>query len=79
MSPRAGPSKKRQLAYYVTGHGYGHATRVVEVCRALLDRGHHVIVCTCASPQIFLRDLPDLEIREIEPLDVGGVQRDALR
>lgn len=50
-------SEKRHynFAYYVTGHGYGHATRVVEVCRSLLASGHQVTVCTCAPPYIFTR------------------------
>jgi L-arabinokinase len=36
------------FAYYVTGHGFGHATRVVEVVRNLILAGHDVHVVTAA-------------------------------
>jgi L-arabinokinase len=72
--------KPKRFAYYVTGHGFGHATRVVEVCRALLRRGHEVVVCTSAPAFIFTSELPGVQVRRMErPLDVGGVQLDALR
>ena len=48
----------------VTGHGYGHATRVVEVCRQALALGHEVIVCTCAPPFIFTRELDGVKVSE---------------
>lgn len=73
-------TKAKRFAYYVTGHGFGHATRVVEVCRSLLHKGHSVIVCTSAPAFIFTSELPGVQVRHIErPLDVGGVQLDALR
>lgn len=28
------------IAYYCTGHGLGHATRSIEVCKHLVERGH---------------------------------------
>jgi len=46
----------------VTGHGYGHATRVVEVCRQALAMGHDVIVCTCAPAFIFTRELEGVKV-----------------
>ncbi|KAK9097689.1 hypothetical protein Syun_024734 [Stephania yunnanensis] len=59
------------FAYYVTGHGFGHATRVVERCdcvvqvaRHLVSAGHDVRVVT-AAPEFVL-------------LDCGAVQADAL-
>ncbi|CAN6858507.1 unnamed protein product [Brassica oleracea] len=41
-------SKHLVFAYYVTGHGFGHATRVVEVVRHLIAAGHDVHVVTGA-------------------------------
>lgn len=29
------------IAYYCTGHGLGHATRSLEVCKHLIAAGHH--------------------------------------
>ncbi|XP_057490577.1 L-arabinokinase-like isoform X2 [Actinidia eriantha] len=58
-------TKRLVFAYYVTGHGFGHATRVVEVIRNLILAGHDVHVVTGApdfvftteiqSPRLFLR------------------------
>ena len=28
------------VAYYCTGHGLGHATRSIEVCKFLCEAGH---------------------------------------
>ncbi|CDY23135.1 BnaC09g18890D [Brassica napus] len=50
------------FAYYVTGHGFGHASRVVEVVRHLIAAGH---------------DSPRLKIRKVL-LDCGAVQAGAL-
>ncbi|CDY58600.1 BnaA07g36950D [Brassica napus] len=55
-------SKHLVFAYYVTGHGFGHATRVVEVVSHLIAAGH---------------DSPRLKIRKVL-LDCGAVQADAL-
>eukprot|EP00958_Prasinococcus_capsulatus_P007434 scaffold695_cov384-Prasinococcus_capsulatus_cf.AAC.15 len=45
-SATMGPAVRQPLtfAYYVTGHGLGHATRVAEVTRELLKLGHTVHV-----------------------------------
>lgn len=73
--------RRWRFAAYCTGHGLGHKTRVVELCRALLARGHEVIVCSLPPNSIFTQELgSSIRIREVErPLDVGGVQLDALR
>ncbi|KAH0854221.1 hypothetical protein HID58_090102 [Brassica napus] len=55
------------FAYYVTGHGFGHASRVVEVVRHLIAAGHDVHVVTGA---------PDF--RDSVLLDCGAVQAGAL-
>eukprot|EP00850_Spirogloea_muscicola_P015467 SM000118S25610 [mRNA] locus=s118:402012:411493:+ [translate_table: standard] len=67
------------FAYYVTGHGLGHATRVVEVARHLVAAGHEVHVVTGAPAYVFEREIasPALRVRQVL-LDCGAVQSDAL-
>ncbi|CAM8910165.1 unnamed protein product [Rhodiola kirilowii] len=67
------------FAYYVTGHGFGHATRVVEVVRHLVNAGHDVHVVTGAPDYVFTSAVqsPRLFIRKVL-LDCGAVQADAL-
>ncbi|KAF7817170.1 hypothetical protein G2W53_031139 [Senna tora] len=67
------------FAYYVTGHGFGHATRVAEVVRHLILAGHDVHVVTGAPDFVFTSDIqsPRLFIRKVL-LDCGAVQADAL-
>ena len=66
------------IAYYVTGHGLGHATRVVEVCRQLVASGHNVFVVTAAAAGVFTREIPSqqLSVRRAV-LDCGSKQQDA--
>ncbi|KAF1883776.1 hypothetical protein Lal_00012694 [Lupinus albus] len=67
------------FAYYVTGHGFGHATRVTEVVRHLILAGHDVHVVTGAPDFVFTSEIqsPRLIIRKVL-LDCGAVQADAL-
>jgi hypothetical protein len=71
---------RRPIVYYISGHGFGHASRSIEVVNALLalapDRPVHV---RTAAP----RWLFDLTVRgpiTFDPLDTdpGVVQRDSL-
>ncbi|XP_061362544.1 L-arabinokinase-like [Gastrolobium bilobum] len=67
------------FAYYITGHGFGHATRVTEVVRHLIYAGHDVHVVTGAPDFVFTSEIqsPRLFIRKVL-LDCGAVQADAL-
>ncbi|CAA7062623.1 unnamed protein product [Microthlaspi erraticum] len=67
------------FAYYVTGRGFGHATRVVEVVRHLISSGHRVHVVSAAPEFVFTMEIhsPNLSIRKVL-LDSGSVQADAL-
>ncbi|KAJ3162287.1 hypothetical protein HDU86_004767 [Geranomyces michiganensis] len=70
------------IAFYVTGHGFGHATRAHVTIRRLLALGHHVTI-TSSVPTFIFRDLLDIyakscQLREIGTLDPGVVQRDAV-
>ncbi|KAH0929975.1 hypothetical protein HID58_015702 [Brassica napus] len=72
-------SKHLVFAYYVTGHGFGHATRVIEVVRHLIAAGHDVHVVIGAPDFVFTSEIqsPRLKIRKVL-LDCGAVQADAL-
>ncbi|KAL3650983.1 D-arabinose 1-dehydrogenase (NAD(P)(+)) [Castilleja foliolosa] len=67
------------FAYYVTGHGFGHATRVVEVSRHLILAGNDVHVVTGAPDYVYTTEIqsPRLFLRKVL-LDCGAVQADAL-
>ena len=72
------PAEPLNIAYYVTGHGLGHATRVVEVCRQLIASGHRVHIVTAAAAGVFSREIPSqqLTVRRAV-LDCGSKQQDA--
>ncbi|XP_062158055.1 L-arabinokinase-like isoform X1 [Alnus glutinosa] len=77
-----GVSAARQhlvFAYYVSGHGFGHATRVVEVVRHLILAGHDVHVVSGAPDFVFTSEIQSTRffIRKVV-LDCGAVQADAL-
>uniref|UniRef100_A0A453NAA5 L-arabinokinase n=1 Tax=Aegilops tauschii subsp. strangulata TaxID=200361 RepID=A0A453NAA5_AEGTS len=74
------PTQQRLVfAYYITGHGFGHATRALEVVRHLIGAGHDVHVVTAAPEFVFTTEIdsPSLHIRRVL-LDCGAVQADAL-
>ncbi|GAA6061561.1 hypothetical protein JCM10212_001093 [Sporobolomyces blumeae] len=47
-----------KFAFYVSGHGYGHATRVSALSSTLLEHGHDVTIVTNAPPLPFASILP---------------------
>ncbi|XP_057821160.2 L-arabinokinase isoform X2 [Cryptomeria japonica] len=71
--------QRLKFAYYVTGHGFGHATRVVEVARHLVAAGHDVHLVTAAPDFVYTSEIssPNLRLRKVL-LDCGAVQADAL-
>ncbi|KAK4564682.1 hypothetical protein RGQ29_006670 [Quercus rubra] len=73
------PKRHLVFAYYVSGHGFGHATRVVEVVRHLILAGHDVHMVTGAPDFVFTSEIqsPRLLFRKVV-LDCGAVQADAL-
>jgi L-arabinokinase len=69
-----------RLAYYVSGHGFGHAVRSMEVIRSLTRRmpGIGVQVVTTA-PARFFADIPGVAVRRpAGPMEAGMVERDPL-
>ncbi len=67
------------LVAYVSGHGYGHATRTAEALRVLRERAPSLsmAVCTQAPASLFEVVGGPLTVRPLE-CDVGLVQKDAL-
>jgi hypothetical protein len=68
------------LAVYVSGHGFGHATRTAEVLRVVRERAPAlaIVVSTSAPGELFEDVVPGpLSLRRVE-CDVGLVQKDAL-
>ncbi|KIY94277.1 hypothetical protein MNEG_13684 [Monoraphidium neglectum] len=65
------------IAYYCTGHGLGHATRAIEVCKHLVARGHSVTVVTGAPARVFLQQVPAARFTLRKAvLDCGSKQLD---
>jgi hypothetical protein len=68
------------IATYVSGHGYGHATRSAEVLRALRERAPEVplAIVTSAPESLYREAVPgDFTYRSVE-CDVGLAQKGAL-
>jgi L-arabinokinase len=79
--PALRSSVRKTLACYVSGHGFGHASRSIEVINALLDRrpGLRVIVRSAVAPWLFARTAhPAVELAPLDT-DTGVVQIDSLR
>ncbi|KAK7283023.1 hypothetical protein RIF29_12222 [Crotalaria pallida] len=74
--------KKLVFAYYLSGHGFGHATRVAEVARHLINAGHVVHLVTAAPDFVFFDEIDDIYTTHLHfrrvVLDCGAVQSDAL-
>lgn len=70
----------RQIAFYVTGHGFGHSTRVAALINALWERAPDVqaLVITSAPEWLFRLNLRRPFTYRHLVTDVGTVQRDAL-
>jgi L-arabinokinase len=70
----------RSILYYITGHGYGHAVRSIQVIRALQTAAPKlaVHVRTTAPPWLFA-GLPRPVAYNSCSIDVGVIQPDSLR
>ncbi len=66
------------LLCYVSGHGFGHAVRVMEVLRALWAQRPDVRVAIRTSVPSWFFDLPGPFTHAVSQLDVGAVQDDSL-
>jgi hypothetical protein len=69
-----------RIVFYVSGHGFGHTSRAIEVIRAVLrtEPEAHIVVKTSAPHRLFARALQGpCEVVELE-CDAGMVQIDSL-
>ena len=70
-----------RVVFYLSGHGFGHASREIEVINALLDKQPGLSVIVRTSARRWLLDLTlrhPVELEELE-CDTGIVQIDSLR
>jgi L-arabinokinase len=68
------------ITFYISGHGFGHASRSIEVIRALIERRPQlrVLVKTTAPKWLFdLANVPGISYEAFET-DVGMTQTDSL-
>jgi len=69
------------LAFYISGHGYGHASRQIEIINAVARRlpDARILIRSSASRMLFERTVnPRFELGD-RPVDTGVVQIDSLR
>ena len=66
------------IAYYISGHGYGHAVRSIEVIKALLAQNPYLFfhIRTTAPPWFFSLNLKNSFVYEHCEIDVGTMQHD---
>jgi L-arabinokinase len=72
---------RRPLVYFISGHGFGHASRSIEVINALLVRAPDLPVHVRTAAPRWLFDLTVRGAIDLTPLetDPGVVQHDSLR
>jgi N-acetylglutamate synthase-like GNAT family acetyltransferase len=82
--------KRINIAYYITGHGFGHATRSIEVIRGLLkSNNYNILISTCINENFIRKSLKDCNCNSVidgedlisyyfNELDAGAIQVDAL-
>ena len=75
----SGDPAGRSIVYYVSGHGFGHATRSGEVIRALQDRRPDIPihVRSWADPAIF-REMGCRITYHRRRFDIGVIQKDGI-
>jgi L-arabinokinase len=68
------------LVAFVSGHGFGHATRTAEVLRAVRRRAPELPITVCGEAPAFLFERVVAQPLSVRPVacDVGLVQSDAL-
>lgn len=71
----------RGVAFYISGHGFGHASRQVQIVNALGLRlpGVPILLRTAAAPWLLQRTVAPPVTLDAAPCDTGVVQIDGLR
>ena len=66
------------LAYYISGHGYGHARRSAEVIRAVAVRSPGIVIhVRTSAPEMIFEGIPGVHYAQVE-IDYGAVEKDLL-
>ncbi len=71
---------RRTIAFYISGHGFGHASRSIEIINALLDRRRdlRVIIRSSVASWLVARTArPGVTLSPVE-VDTGVIQLDSL-
>ena len=68
------------LLFYISGHGFGHASRQVEILRALVGREPRarIVIRSAVNPDLLRRTLDVPFLLEPGPCDTGIVQRTSI-
>jgi hypothetical protein len=71
---------RRTCVFYISGHGFGHAARAIEVVNALIDRQPNLrlIIRSSVAPWLINRTVRDGVILSQAEVDTGVVQIDSL-
>ncbi|MDQ2687733.1 MAG: hypothetical protein M3Y28_07695 [Armatimonadota bacterium] len=68
----------KTICYYITGHGYGHAVRTIQIVKAL-PPDVRLILKTTALERLFREDLGDRDFTYLRAeYDCGSVQSDSI-
>jgi L-arabinokinase len=73
-------SDRKAVVFYISGHGFGHASRAIEVINALVDRRPElrIIIRSSVAPWLVSRTVrPGVQLESVE-VDTGVVQIDSL-
>ena len=73
-------TSRRTIAFYISGHGFGHASRAIEVINALIDRRPdlRIIIRSSVAPWLIARTAHQRVERSQAEVDTGVVQIDSL-
>jgi UDP:flavonoid glycosyltransferase YjiC (YdhE family) len=70
----------RTIVFYISGHGFGHASRSIEIIKALRERKSdlRIVVRSSVAPWLVARTAPiGVELSPVD-VDTGILQRDSL-
>lgn len=72
---------RRTVVFYISGHGFGHASRAIEVINALIDRRPdlRIIIRSSVAPWLIMRTVREGVVLSQAEVDTGVVQIDSLR
>jgi L-arabinokinase len=68
-----------KIVYYISGHGFGHAVRSIQIINELIDLGCQIWIKTTAPEFLFREGLSQPVKLEFQSFDVGLYQLDNIR